>query len=461
MHITEGYKKGPAVIVSSLREITPFRLLLISIVLSELCTGVVVAAMSVLLHGRVRTDFMATGLVAAFLVSLFITRLLVLLTKQLRKSDRLFLNNILNSITDPLMVLDRDRNIILTNNAFTAHFADGHNSEVLKKTCHEVLRGSTSACEECLSNDVMLSGRLAKTTFCYHKDAAARKWYDIFAFPIAASGGRIIGSVHHMRDITARKKAEKKIVSYQQGLRSLAHQLLAAEERERRKIAQELHDGLSQKLVLSKMLLKTLQSGLPLDKTDNSLFSQIYALYGDMMNETKSLTFELAPPVLYEVGLEPAVVHLLDSMLAGIRIEWTFENRRKHPPLKGDLAPALYTMIRELVLNVIKHAEARQMDVTIGEDGDMISAIVEDDGKGMPSATARRKESGPGPAGFGLFSIRERLYHLGGRLMIDSQNGSGTRARIEIPLALKTAEQGRAHTTSAEARLGCAPERRE
>ncbi len=448
MHIVKKNIKGPAVVVTILREITPFRLLLISIVLAELCTGVVVAAMSVLLHGRVRPDFMATGLVAAFLVSLLITRLMVLLTKQFRKSDRMFLNNILNSITDPIMVLDRDRNIILANNAFAAHFTDGQVGEVLKKTCHEVLRGSPAACGDCLSNEAMISGRMAKMTFCHHKDAAARKWYDIFAYPLSVEGGRIIGSVHHLRDITARKKAEKKIVSYQQDLRSLAHQLLVAEERERRKIAQELHDGLSQKLALSKMLLQTMQRGLSVDKATNSQFSQVYALYGDMINETKSLTFELAPPVLYEVGLEPAVKHLLESMLAGIRIDWTFENRRNRQPLKGDLAPALYTMIRELVLNVIKHAEARQMDVVIDENDELITAVIEDNGKGMPSGTARRKESAPGPAGFGLFSIRERLYHLGGRLTIDSQSGSGTKARIEIPFALKVAEPVEADRTS-------------
>src|SRR5512134_4004578 len=139
-------------------------------------------------------------------------------------------------------------------------------------------------------NDLLLSQRCCRPEMVRY-----------LRLPDRRIGGRIIGSVHHMRDITARKKAEKKIVSYQQDLRSLAHQLLAAEERERRKIAQELHDGLSQKLALSKMLLKTMQSGLPLDKVANSLFSQIYALYGDMINETKTLTFELAPPVLYEI----------------------------------------------------------------------------------------------------------------------------------------------------------------
>jgi len=354
------------------------------------------------------------------------------------KTSRKFLSDILNSIQDPIMVLDRNQHIMMANRSFEETFMQGYAVPSPDKTCYEVFYRRSEPCENCLSQLSMSSGEMINRMMPYGRDEATLRLYDVHAFPFTTADGRSIGSVHHMRDITERRQAEEKIVKYQLHLRSFAHQLMTTEERERRKIAQELHDGFPQKLVLSKLLLQTIQKGIPVDNAAAQMFSRIYGIYDDMTNEVRSLTYQLAPPVLYEVGLEPALERMLKNMLAGMTVEWEFENWRGNEPVKGEIATVMYSIVRELVMNVVKYAEARHLKVTIAQKDEWTVAVVQDDGKGMPAGVDRRERNDHEMHGFGLFSIRERLRYLNGRLTIDSGPGKGTIVRIEVPSDIRT-----------------------
>jgi len=350
------------------------------------------------------------------------------------KSTRLFLANTLDSILDPIMVLDRNQCILMVNQAFKTVFMGGREAHLGALTCYKVLYNRTEPCQPCFSKTAQEAGAMATSMVPYGDAPESMKLYDVHVFPFFTTEGRAIGSVHHLRDVTARRKAEERIVKYQQRLRSFAHQLMMTEGRERRKIAQELHDGFPQKLVLSKLFLQELQSKLTVREGDALKFARIYELYDEMTHEVRSLTYQLAPPVLYEVGLEPALERLLKNLLSGREIRWVFENMRNNPPLQGEIATVLYSMIRELIMNVIKYAEARRLNVAITEVEGRIYAVVQDDGIGMAAGVERQKEKRSEMSGFGIFSIRERLRYLNGRLHIEPGLENGTQVRIEIPL---------------------------
>jgi signal transduction histidine kinase len=144
------------------------------------------------------------------------------------------------------------------------------------------------------------------------------------------------------------------------------------------------------------------------------------------------LTFELSPPVLYELGIEAALESLVERMqqVNGIQIKLVDRGGRK--PLSEDTAVLCFRAVQELLVNVLKHAHARKIEVSTGSDRGRIRITVADDGIGFDTSEGLSGKGGKG--GFGLFSIRERLQHLGGSLKVDSNPGHGTRVTLSAPL---------------------------
>jgi len=232
--------------------------------------------------------------------------------------------------------------------------------------------------------------------------------------------------------IAERKKAEEKLFAYQVQLKSLASELTLTEECERRRIATELHDRISQLLVISKVKLESLRE-LVQPKEVAGAMDEIRDSLAQTIQNTRSLTFDLSSPILYELGFEAAVAEWLDEHIRekhGIETEFVDDGQPK--PLDDDISVLLFRDIRELLINVVKHAQAQKVKVVVRRVDDEICINVEDDGVGFNvseiTSIATKKR------GFGLFSIRERLEQLGGRLEIDSKPGSGTRVTVIAPL---------------------------
>jgi PAS domain S-box-containing protein len=238
-------------------------------------------------------------------------------------------------------------------------------------------------------------------------------------------------TLNFISDITERKLAEEDLQIYQEQLQSLASQLSLTEERERRRIATELHDHIGQTLALCKIKLGTLR-GSAISPLAESL-DEIRNLIEQTIQYTRSLTFELSPPILYELGFEAAVEWLGEQILKKHGINFCFENDG-HKPLNDESRVLLFQTVRELLVNVAKHAQARNTEVSIQRDGDNIRIDVEDDGVGFDTSKfdyyLRR-------GGFGLFSIRERLRHLGGHIEMKSEPGHGTQVTVVTPLKLE------------------------
>jgi PAS domain S-box-containing protein len=241
----------------------------------------------------------------------------------------------------------------------------------------------------------------------------------------------LAGSVLSIRDVTERKQAEKKILDYQNQLRSMASQLTLTEEQERRSIATDLHDRIGQTLAISKIKLGALRvstTSLGLDKD----VDEIRDLVEQSIQDTRSLIFDLCPPFLYELGFEKALEWLLEDIQEQHGIITQLECDGKPYQLDDDLRILLYQSVRELFVNIVKHARAQHARLSVQKDSTTLNLCVEDDGRGFdePSRAFRFDKKG----GFGLFRIQERFHHLGGEITIDSKLHQGTRISLVLPV---------------------------
>ncbi len=238
-----------------------------------------------------------------------------------------------------------------------------------------------------------------------------------------------------VEDISERKKAEEEIQQHQKQLRSLASELSLAEERERRRIATLLHDHIGQILAVSKIKLGSL---LELAKTGifRENLSEVREHIEQAIKYTRSLTLKLSPPILYELGLEPALEWLAEQLEEQHDVQCAYENDGREKPLNEELRVFLFTAVRELLVNVAKHSCAQKVKVSVRRSGETISIHVADDGVGF--GVSKKSPYIDENKGFGLFSIRERLHHLGGHVEVRSQRGRGTRIALTAPLKHET-----------------------
>jgi signal transduction histidine kinase len=158
---------------------------------------------------------------------------------------------------------------------------------------------------------------------------------------------------------------------------------------------------------------------------------EIQNLIEQAIHYTRSLTFELSPPVLYDLGFDAAVEWLVEQIQDQHHIQVDLEDDRQSKPMSDEIRISLFKAVRELLINIAKHAKAHKAKVSTRREDNTLRIIVEDDGVGfsLPEDKLLGKI-----AGYGLFSIRERLKHLGGSFEIESNLGCGTRVTLVAPL---------------------------
>jgi PAS domain S-box-containing protein len=246
--------------------------------------------------------------------------------------------------------------------------------------------------------------------------------------------GQVTRITSIVRDVTGRKDAEKRLLDYQEQLKSLASQLTLTEEQERRRIATELHDNITQSLAMSKLKLDLMLDSKSSSATDfDEVLNETSKNIEQIMQEVRTLTFDLSSSVLYELGFESAVAEWLTERIQKEHyIATEFEDDGQPKPLDDDTRTVLFRDVRELLTNVVKHAQAKNVKVSIRKVGSRIHVSVEDDGRGFDPERAAAAAAKNGV--FGLFSIRERLKQLGGNIEIESASGHGTRVTLVAPL---------------------------
>ncbi len=271
----------------------------------------------------------------------------------------------------------------------------------------------------------------------------ARLMLEVKTFPLRFASGTVVLGV--ARDVTERQRAEEELRTHRHRLRALASELTLAEERERRRIALDLHDHACQDLVLAKMNVQSLLASA--SSAGDSELRQIDGTLEHILENVRELTFDLGSPTLYKFGLAAALEELLEDKLgAEPDLEYELWDDHSPKPLTEEVQVLLFRSIRELLINVLKHARAHQVILDIRRVGNSIRIAVTDDGIGFD--TDKVLSLPTHHHGFGLFSIRERLDCIGGRLRIGSQRGLGSRFILMAPLKREGPNSGRKHDVS-------------
>ena len=276
-------------------------------------------------------------------------------------------------------------------------------------------------------NDLELSEKKLLAPQWAQEKVRAQIWLGGLAFGTILSFSLLLFNLYFLsREVGERKRAEE-------NLRSLASQLTLAEERERRRIAVNLHDQIGQTLSLGNIKLEETAKSLP--PGSESLQGELHRI-GELMKQairdTKSLIFKISSPILYELGFEAAVEWLVENIPKQHGIEASFESDGRPKPLDDDIKVLLFQAVSELLVNVVKHAQARNLKVCIRRDDGHLQVRVDDDGQGFEMG--RLKPRLGKYHGFGLFSIRERLKPFGGTLEVKSAPHRGTRVIVSVPV---------------------------
>jgi PAS domain S-box-containing protein len=265
----------------------------------------------------------------------------------------------------------------------------------------------------------------------YRRQNGTWMWGHINVSAIRDESGKPLFAVAMLMDITQEKAAQAEISAYQERLRALASELSLTEERERRLLAADLHDHIGQILALAQIKLGALRQQASSLESQASV-TEVRDYIGQAIRYTRSLTYELGLPILYDLGLEAALEWLAEQMHEQHGLAIRVHRDQQVKPLGEAARVLVFRVVRELLTNVVKHAEASKVDIAIAKRGPFMHIQVEDNGVGFDLA-----DSGPRTgksSGYGLFSIRERLTSLGGLVKIDSLPGKGTRVSITVPL---------------------------
>jgi PAS domain S-box-containing protein len=239
-----------------------------------------------------------------------------------------------------------------------------------------------------------------------------------------------------VRDVTERRAAERELVESREQLRALAVQISAVEERERRKLAAFLHDQVGQALALLRIRLGPLASAA--DPQTRTLVEEMRSLLSTTLEQTQNLTFDLSPPILYELGIEAAIEWFGERLAEQHGFAFAFAVDGQQSELPHPAHVVLFRVVRELLINVVKHASAQHVSVRVEWLEEQLKIRVEDDGVGLPAA-----HEGWRRCGFGLLSVREHMRSLGGQFELgpvsasagETRSAHGTVALLLMPLA--------------------------
>jgi PAS domain S-box-containing protein len=340
------------------------------------------------------------------------------------------LQAMLGAMNCGVTIQDLDYSIIYQNDYIKNIFGDR-----LGEKCYRIYGNSDKVCDGCPVELAYKDGKSHTATRKVELPSGEIAFFENTANPIRDADGKIISCLEVGRDITKRKEVDKKLITYQNNLRSLASKLVLTEERHRQQIAANLHDNISQALALSVNQLRRLRESVASE--DAETLDEICLTIEETGQSVRDLTFDLASPLLYKLGLMAAISEILDEQLRSRHgIACKFSDDKKDKPLDDNVRVLLFQAVRELLINVVKHAKAHKVEIAIQRENDNIQIIISDDGVGFDTQKAETAIQRSG--GFGLFNIRERLDYSGGSFEMYSQPGSGSRFVLTAPIKTKT-----------------------
>lgn len=328
----------------------------------------------------------------------------------------------------------QDGNVVFISKKFNELL--GRNDQDINRPLYEIL--TTDEGQQQYLAEVLKSNRKnIRTEEIRIKTAKGESlWLDMSIIPMHQSSAQqsilILCS-----DITERKQNEQKVAqltqaNYEETMRQKqlqASQIVEGQEEERKRIAKDIHDGIGQMLTALKFNIESINLTNK-EKTAEKI-EYIKSLASDLIKGVRTATFNLTPPELSDHGIFPALhkmTHEL-SKLTGKNI--LFENKTDKNIRFNSLAETnIYRVVQEAVNNAIKYAEANFILVTINYNDNILSVVIDDDGKGFDDSILGKVPKNTSEGGMGLFFMKERMNYINGRLFINSIPGKGTRVTI-------------------------------
>jgi signal transduction histidine kinase len=219
-------------------------------------------------------------------------------------------------------------------------------------------------------------------------------------------------------------------------LQNLSQQLLKVQDDERRRVARDLHDSTGQTLAALKMNLVALEGKLPPDECTASLLSEIEALADQALQEIRTTSYLLHPPLLDEAGFASAAQWFIEGFAkrSGVKVKLDLYTQSERMPIAVETA--LFRVLQEGLTNVHRHSGAKEICIRFLQQTEAVTLEIQDCGRGIPEDLLIRIRAASSGTGVGLAGMRERLNKLNGRLEIEA-DGRGTRLRAIVPLAAK------------------------
>lgn len=235
-------------------------------------------------------------------------------------------------------------------------------------------------------------------------------------------------------DVTDRNQLQAELAAERNRLRALTERLAEVQERERQRLAQELHDQVGQNLTALSFTLSAARIQLPhspeLDTIQRHLDDSL-ALVEQIAELTRNLMAELRPPMLDDYGLVDSLDWYAEQFTARTGLPVEFSENVSNIRLAAAVETALFRVTQEALTNVAKHAQANQLTINLTQNDTRTRLVIADDGLGFnPHEIA--DESKPGPH-LGLLNMAERILAVGGRCHIQSAPGQGTQVIVEVP----------------------------
>jgi PAS domain S-box-containing protein len=240
------------------------------------------------------------------------------------------------------------------------------------------------------------------------------------------SGMWVLASV---LDTSERRRAERALRESRQDLRALAGRLFRAQEEERKRIARELHDDLSQSVALLAFDTSSLALSPPPSAEDmKKALCKLQSRIADLSTDIRQIAHQLHPSILEDLGLAAALRELCEEFSARETTPVVFEQEALQDVLPVEIASCLYRVAQEALHNIQKHARASHIWLTVSGNPESVHLSIQDDGVGFAS------ESGTSGHGLGIISMKERVRLVQGEFSIHSQPGQGTKVTVSVPL---------------------------
>jgi PAS domain S-box-containing protein len=254
------------------------------------------------------------------------------------------------------------------------------------------------------------------------------------SFPVAVYSSPIVqdGQVRGIRgvaiDLTELKKKEDALRESETELRYLYSRVLGAREEERKRVARDLHDGLIQSLATLKMNTKTLLGSANFDAgRAREIMERNVSIASETIEELRKITSGLRPDMLDRLGLIPTLEWYIDNVFQHLHVKVHLQVKGFKKRMNRDLEINMYRIFQEALNNVVRHANAENVWLTLKQTGSQCLIMIEDDGQGFdPEA------EGPGSKGQGLLGLKERVRLFDGHFYLDSAPGKGCSVKIDM-----------------------------